>query len=40
MPQQQKLAEVTGGAVFPDGLGTLTAVRRQLAWYPETSAEV
>lgn len=32
---QQKLAEVTGGAVFHDGLGTLTAARRRLAWYPE-----
>jgi uncharacterized protein DUF4037 len=34
MPQQ-RLAETTGGAVFHDGLGTLTAVRRRLAWYPE-----
>ncbi|MFJ9953397.1 DUF4037 domain-containing protein [Kitasatospora sp. NPDC091207] len=34
MPQQ-KLAEVTGGAVFHDGLGTLVAARRRLAWYPE-----
>lgn len=34
MPQQ-KLAEVTGGAVFHDGLGTLTAARRRLAWYPD-----
>ncbi|WP_406387725.1 DUF4037 domain-containing protein [Streptomyces sp. NBC_00887] len=34
MPQQ-RLAEVTGGAVFHDGLGTLTAARRQLAWYPD-----
>ncbi|OEV30218.1 hypothetical protein AN219_12145 [Streptomyces nanshensis] len=34
MPQQ-KLAEVTGGAVFHDGLGTLSAARRQLAWYPD-----
>ncbi|MFC8451573.1 DUF4037 domain-containing protein [Kitasatospora sp. NPDC057223] len=33
MPQQ-KLAEVTGGAVFHDGLGTLTTARRRLAWYP------
>ncbi|MDX6353151.1 MAG: hypothetical protein QOF98_54, partial [Streptomyces sp.] len=32
---QQKLAEVTGGAVFHDGLGTLTAARRELAWYPD-----
>ncbi|MFF5983888.1 DUF4037 domain-containing protein [Streptomyces olindensis] len=34
MPQQ-RLAETTGGAVFHDGLGTLTDVRRRLAWYPE-----
>ncbi|MFI9586978.1 DUF4037 domain-containing protein [Streptomyces sp. NPDC052236] len=34
MPQQ-KLAETTGGAVFHDGLGTLTAVRERLAWYPD-----
>nr|WP_205856970.1 DUF4037 domain-containing protein [Phytoactinopolyspora endophytica] len=34
MPQQ-KLAEVTGGMVFHDGLGTLKAVRRRLAWYPD-----
>ncbi|MFB7270907.1 DUF4037 domain-containing protein [Streptomyces sp. NPDC056244] len=34
MPQQ-KLAEVTGGAVFHDGLGTLGAARRRLAWYPD-----
>ncbi|MFD4956024.1 DUF4037 domain-containing protein [Streptomyces sp. NPDC058451] len=33
MPQQ-RLAETTGGAVFHDGLGTLTDVRRRLAWYP------
>ncbi|MPY62731.1 DUF4037 domain-containing protein [Streptomyces spongiae] len=32
---QQKLAETTGGAVFHDGLGTLTACRRGLEWYPE-----
>ncbi|MFJ8884604.1 DUF4037 domain-containing protein [Streptomyces sp. NPDC102402] len=32
---QQRLAETTGGAVFHDGLGTLTEVRRRLAWYPE-----
>ncbi|SDY96994.1 protein of unknown function [Micromonospora pattaloongensis] len=32
----QRLAEVTGGAVFHDGLdGTLTAARDQLAWYPD-----
>lgn len=40
MPQQS-LAEVTGGAVFHDGLGTpatpgaLGAVRARLAWYPD-----
>ncbi|MER7049351.1 DUF4037 domain-containing protein [Streptomyces jumonjinensis] len=34
MPQQT-LAEVTGGAVFHDGPGTLTAARRRLAWYPD-----
>lgn len=34
MPQQ-RLAEVTGGAVFHDGPGVLTAVRERLAWYPE-----
>ncbi|UXY19956.1 DUF4037 domain-containing protein [Streptomyces cynarae] len=34
MPQQ-RLAETTGGAVFHDVLGTLTAARRRLAWYPE-----
>ncbi|MFF0224478.1 DUF4037 domain-containing protein [Streptomyces sp. NPDC004629] len=33
MPQQ-RLAETTGGAVFHDGLGTLTDVRRRLEWYP------
>jgi hypothetical protein len=33
MPQQ-RLAETVGGAVFHDGLGTLTAVRRRLTWYP------
>ncbi|MER6525264.1 DUF4037 domain-containing protein [Streptomyces sp. NPDC001508] len=31
---QQRLAETTGGAVFHDGLGTLTDVRRRLEWYP------
>ncbi|MFC9926193.1 DUF4037 domain-containing protein [Streptomyces sp. NPDC127190] len=34
MPQQ-RLAETTGGAVFHDGLGALTDVRRRLAWYPD-----
>ncbi|MFJ9622713.1 DUF4037 domain-containing protein [Streptomyces sp. NPDC101181] len=34
MPQQ-RLAEVTGGAVFHDGVGTLTRARRELAWYPD-----
>ncbi|MFF7456745.1 DUF4037 domain-containing protein [Kitasatospora sp. NPDC008115] len=32
---QQRLAEVTGGAVFHDGTGELTAVRSALAWYPD-----
>ncbi|MFB8028942.1 DUF4037 domain-containing protein [Streptomyces sp. NPDC056465] len=32
---QQRLAETTGGAVFHDGLGSLTGVRHRLAWYPE-----
>jgi hypothetical protein len=31
----QRFAEVTGGAVFHDDLGALTAVRRRLAWYPD-----
>ncbi|WP_169747977.1 DUF4037 domain-containing protein [Pseudonocardia acaciae] len=31
----QRLAEVTGGAVFHDGPGELTAARAALAWYPE-----
>jgi uncharacterized protein DUF4037 len=30
----QTLAEVTGGAVFHDGLGELEPVRAALAWYP------
>jgi Domain of unknown function (DUF4037) len=30
----QLLAEVTGGPVFADTLGELTAVRKRLAWYP------
>ena len=30
----QRLAEVTGGAVFHDGLGELAPVRERLAWYP------
>ncbi|MGP4047635.1 DUF4037 domain-containing protein [Streptomyces sp. 2A115] len=34
MPQQ-RLAEVTAGAVFHDGLGALDEVRRRLAWYPD-----
>lgn len=34
MPQQ-KLAEITGGAVFHDGPGRLTAARARLARYPE-----
>ncbi|KOG78873.1 MULTISPECIES: DUF4037 domain-containing protein [Streptomyces] len=32
---QQRLAEATGGAVFHDGVGALTRVRRELAWYPD-----
>ncbi|GAA1351023.1 DUF4037 domain-containing protein [Streptomyces beijiangensis] len=32
---QQALAEVTGGAVFHDGLGVLGPVRERLAWYPD-----
>ncbi|MFF2656470.1 DUF4037 domain-containing protein [Kitasatospora sp. NPDC058032] len=32
---QQRLAEVTGGAVFHDGTGELSAVRSALAWYPD-----
>jgi hypothetical protein len=31
----QRLAEVTGGAVFHDGTGELTAARRRLRWYPD-----
>ena len=31
----QHLAEVTAGAVHHDGLGTLSRVRRDLAWYPD-----
>ncbi|WP_031071030.1 DUF4037 domain-containing protein [Streptomyces sp. NRRL WC-3742] len=34
MPQQ-RLAEVTGGAVFRDDLGELGTVRERLAWYPD-----
>ncbi len=34
MPQQ-RLAEVTGGAVFHDSLGSLSRARRRLAWYPD-----
>lgn len=30
----QRLAEVTAGEVFHDGLGTLTQARARLAWYP------
>ena len=30
----QRLAEITGGAVFHDGLADLTATRTALAWYP------
>jgi hypothetical protein len=31
---QQRLAEVTQGPVFHDGIGTLTRARAMLAWYP------
>lgn len=31
----QRLAEVTGGAVFHDGTGELTRLRQRLAWYPD-----
>ncbi|MFL6114810.1 MAG: DUF4037 domain-containing protein [Catenulispora sp.] len=31
----QRLAEVTGGAVFHDGLGELVGIRQKLRWYPE-----
>jgi hypothetical protein len=31
----QLLAEVTGGAVFHDGTGELTAARSSLTWYPD-----
>lgn len=31
----QALAEFTGGAVYHDGLGGLTAARAALAWYPD-----
>jgi hypothetical protein len=31
----QRLAEVTGGAVFHDGIGELTRLRERLAWYPD-----
>ena len=34
MPQQ-KLLEVTAGAVFHDDTGDLTRARRMLAWYPD-----
>jgi hypothetical protein len=30
----QRLAEVTGGAVFHDGLGELVPARERLRWYP------
>ncbi|WP_422768632.1 DUF4037 domain-containing protein [Plantactinospora sp. WMMC1484] len=31
----QLLAEATGGAVFHDGVGELTALRARLRWYPD-----
>jgi hypothetical protein len=30
----QSVLEVTGGAVFRDSVGTITEIRRRLAWYP------
>jgi hypothetical protein len=30
----QKLRELTSGAVYHDGVGNLTALRKRLAWYP------
>jgi hypothetical protein len=32
---QQVFLEITGGAVFRDDVGQLTAARQSLAWYPE-----
>ncbi|MEK7474026.1 MAG: DUF4037 domain-containing protein [Candidatus Coatesbacteria bacterium] len=32
---QHELGELTGGAVFHDGLGTLEPLRRRLRWYPD-----
>ncbi|MEY9874730.1 hypothetical protein ABH931_004230 [Streptacidiphilus sp. MAP12-33] len=32
---QQRLAEIAGGEVFHDGIGTLTTVRARLSWYPD-----
>jgi hypothetical protein len=32
---QQRILEVTGGAVFHDDLGDLTAARSLLSWYPD-----
>jgi Domain of unknown function (DUF4037) len=32
---EQRLAEATGGAVFRDDSGELTAARRRLEWYPD-----
>lgn len=34
-PPGQRLAEVTGGAVFHDGTGDLTVLRQRLRWYPD-----
>jgi hypothetical protein len=31
----QRIAELTGGAVYHDGFGELTATRTALAWYPD-----
>jgi Domain of unknown function (DUF4037) len=30
----QKLLEMTAGALFHDGVGTLTQLRARLGWYP------
>lgn len=35
MVPTQLLRELTGGAVFHDGLGLLTSYRSSLAWYPD-----
>jgi hypothetical protein len=35
---QQRLLGITRGAVYHDGLGTLTSMREQLSWYPDDVA--